>query len=105
MSKVLIERESVEAIARKLRLKTSDASKMKVSEIPSAIGKLQGYRTTARALSTDPVSYLTTTFVLSDMGTQSSAAVQNTSYLFAEARAVFNIAENLSFVTTAALSE
>lgn len=54
MSKVLIERESLENIARKIRQKTASTEKMTVADMPDKIGTLHGYVSNVQAISSDP---------------------------------------------------
>lgn len=105
MSKVLIERESIEAIARKIKLKTADTTKMRVSDMPGRIGTLHGYRSSARVLSSDPVAFPLSTFALADAGTAIATAAKNTDFPHGNPQTVFDISPSLSFTTTAAQAE
>ena len=105
MSKVLIERDSLEAIAAKIKIKTANTAKMKASDMPGRIGVLHGYTSSARAFSSDPADTPFSAFVISDAGAAVATAAKHTSFPHSEPQTVFNLPASLSFTTTAAQSE
>ena len=105
MSKVLIERQSLDNIARKIKRKTSNTAKMKASDMPDRIGVLHGYISSARAFSSDPAATAASTFALEDAGSFLSTSVENTAAPRKKVQSTFDTAASLSFITTAAEAE